>query len=60
MPEIEKKDPRAALLADIKKQCPGGQIPAKELYAPDSPATSMQGPPEVVKAATFQNCNIKR
>jgi hypothetical protein len=56
--EIVNKD-RAALLADLKKQCPGGQIPAKELYAPDPVARSAQGPLEVVHA-TFANCKIKR
>jgi hypothetical protein len=54
--EIVNKD-RAALLADLKKQCPGGQIPAKELYAPDPVAKSMQGPLEVA-VATFPK--IKR
>ena len=49
---------RAALLEDLKKTCPGGQIPAKELYAPDPPTKSMQGPMEIAQA-TFQNCKVK-
>jgi hypothetical protein len=49
---------REHLLADIKKQSPGGQISAKELYRPDPVAKSMQGPMEVT-VATFANCKVK-
>ena len=52
-------DDRAKLLEEIKKQSPGGQIPAKELYAPDPVAKSMQGPLEIARV-TFQNCRIKK
>ena len=49
---------RKAILEQIRKQSPGGQIPAKEIYQPDSPAKSIQGPMEVARA-TFANCKIK-
>jgi hypothetical protein len=51
------KDDRAAILEQLRKQYPGGQIPASEFYLPDHPAKSMQGPMEVVKA-TFANCKV--
>jgi hypothetical protein len=55
--EDEKKPDREALLEEIRKTCPGGQLPAKEIYAPDPVAKSTQGPLEVVHA-TFANCKI--
>ena len=50
---------REELLERLKKEYPGGQIPAKELYAPDPVAKSRQGPLEIVHA-TFANCRIRK
>jgi hypothetical protein len=55
----DEKPDRAEILEEIRKKCPGGQLPAKELYAPDPVEKSIQGPLEVVHA-TFANCRIRR
>jgi hypothetical protein len=54
----DESEARKAVLEQIRKQSPGGQISAKEIYQPDPPAKSMQGPMEVTRA-TFANCKIK-
>jgi len=48
-----------AVLEQLRKLYPGGQIPAKEIYQPDPVAKSEQGPLEVVQA-TFANCKIRK
>jgi hypothetical protein len=54
MPDEDRK----AILEQIRKQSPGGQISAKEIYQPDPVAKSEQGPMEIT-LATFATCKIK-
>lgn len=55
----DEESDRAATLEQLRKVYPGGQLPPKEVYLPDSTGKSVQGPLEVV-VATFANCRIRR